>query len=96
LGGVGGWVLADRLEKDPILPPPQRRDRSFPYIEHPTDVSRAVFRYFYRHRGGGLNVGKGATHHQTGGRGRNRRIICGKMTPSLAKWFFAHLMGSGD
>jgi len=35
----------------------------------------------------------GTTHHQTRWGGRNRRIS-GKMALSLAKWFFAHLLGA--
>ena len=65
-GGVGRWVLAVRLEKRQLsFRLPQRRDRLFPYIEHPSDNFRAVFRYFHRPRGGGLNMEMGTTHHQT-------------------------------
>jgi len=93
-GGVGRWVLAVRLEKDTLFfRLPQRRDRLFPYIEHPKGNSRAVFRYFHRPRGGGLNMEMGTTHHQTRWGGRNRRVS-GKMALSLVKWFFAHLLTS--
>ena len=34
----------------------------------------------------------GTTHHQTRWGGRNRRVS-GRMTLSLVKWFFAHLLG---
>ena len=47
--GVGGRGLSGFLagKKAPFFRRTQRRDRPFPYIEHPTDNSRAVFRYFY-------------------------------------------------
>jgi hypothetical protein len=94
-GGVGRWVLAVRLKKrHPFFRLPQRRDRPFPYIEHPTDNVRAVFRYFHRPRGGGLNMEMYTTHHQTRWGGRNRRIS-GKMTLSLVNCFFAHLLPLG-
>ena len=65
-GGVGRWVLAVRLGKrHPFSRLPQRRFRLFPYIEHPTDNSRAVIRYFHRPQGGGLSMEMGTTHHQT-------------------------------
>jgi len=78
-GRVGRWVLAVRLEnRHPFSRLPQWRDRLFPYIEHPTDILRAVFRYFHRPRGGGHNIELGTTHHQTRWGGWNRRIS-GKM-----------------
>ena len=53
-GGVGRWVLAVRLEKrHPISRLPQRRDRLFPYIEHPTDNSTAGIGIFIAPREGG-------------------------------------------
>ena len=49
--------MAVRLEnRHPFSRLPQWRDRLFPYIEHPTDILRAVFRYFHRPRGGGHNI----------------------------------------
>ena len=64
---LSGW------KKAPSSRHTQRRDRLFSYIEHPTDNTRAVFRYFHPPgEGGQYGNGDYPPPDQVGG--RNRRV----------------------
>jgi len=90
-GGVGGWVLAARLEKGgTFFPSPQRGNRPFPHMGRPTDKASSASRPPVE----GASIWKwGLPYHQTRW-GGGYRTNPGKIGLSLVKCFFAHLLVS--
>ena len=87
--GAADWLSG--WKKAPSSRHTQRRDRLFSYIEHPTDNTRAVFRYFHPPGEGGQYGNGDYPPPDLSGGGQNRSIP-GKMALSLVKCFFTHLL----